>query len=81
VFNAVNELTGLDPALERYLVNAITGGTDAQGAVTVRVEDAGVMAVGRGSHEDIITASALAYVNALNRLAKMKEEVRECVTL
>jgi 2-isopropylmalate synthase len=81
VFNAVDELTGLQPSLERFQINAITGGSDAQGAVTVRVEDSGVKAVGRGAHEDVITASAMAYVNAMNRLAKMKEEVRECVTL
>ena len=62
-------------------VNAITGGTDAQGAVTIRIEDGGVKAVGRGTDEDILVASARAYINAMNRLDKMKEEKRECPTL
>ncbi|MBN2140188.1 MAG: 2-isopropylmalate synthase [Desulfovibrionaceae bacterium] len=81
VFTCISELTGLAPRLLRYQVNAVTGGTDAQGAVTVRIEDAGTISVGRGTNEDIIVASAMAYINALNRLEKLKEEKRECPTL
>ena len=32
------------------------------------VSDGGVTVMGQGSHTDIIQASALAYVNALNKL-------------
>jgi 2-isopropylmalate synthase len=53
-------------------VNSITGGTDAQGEVTVRLEEDGCVVVGQGSHTDIIMASVLAYVNALNRLEHFK---------
>ncbi len=80
VFNALSELSGRKPELEQFLVNAITGGSDAQGEVTVRIREGKVSSVGRGSHDDIIVASAMAYINALNRMAK-KEEERECVTL
>ncbi|MDD4952296.1 MAG: alpha-isopropylmalate synthase regulatory domain-containing protein, partial [Desulfovibrionaceae bacterium] len=45
------------------------------------IEDAGTISVGRGTNEDIIVASAMAYINALNRLEKLKEEKRECPTL
>ena len=79
-FKAINQLLGLKVTLESFQLNAITGGTDAQGEVTVRVREAGVSSVGRGSHDDIIVASALAYLNALNRMAK-KEEERECAAL
>ncbi len=81
VFNAVSQAVGMTPKLERFQVNAITGGADAQGAVTVRIEKDGKKAVGRGSDEDIIRASAKAYVRALNRLAKMTQEIAECSTL
>ena len=71
VFQAIAAVTGHKPKLEQYSVNAITGGTDAQGEVTVRITENGRSAVGRGAHPDVINASARAYLNALNRLAKM----------
>lgn len=52
-----------------YAVKAITGGTDAQGEVTVRLEKSGRTAIGHGADTDIIVASARAYLNALNKLA------------
>ena len=51
-----------------YSVNAITGGTDAQGEVTVRLQRDGRIVNGLGADTDIIVASAKAYINALNRL-------------
>lgn len=80
VFNTIAELAERKPTLKRFTVNAITSGTDAQGEVLVRLEENGRSAVGRGADPDIIVASAKAYINALNRIAK-KEEERECVTL
>ena len=80
VFNTISQLTGRNPQLKQYAVNAVTGGTDAQGEVTVRLEEGGHTSVGRGSDGDVIVASAKAFINALNRLAK-KEEERECPTL
>ncbi len=72
LFNAVNQLVGMAPEIQRYAVNAITGGSDAQGEVTVRICDTAtnICAVGRGAHPDITVSSARAYVNALNRLMK-----------
>ncbi len=74
VFQGIAKTTKHKPKLEQYSVNAITGGTDALGEVTVRLSEGGRTAVGRGSHPDIINASARAYLNALNRLAKKQEE-------
>ena len=67
-FKALSDLTGMHPRLDRYVVKAITGGTDALGEVSCLVSDAGVSVMGQGSHTDIIQASALAYLNALNKL-------------
>jgi 2-isopropylmalate synthase len=70
VFNTISSIIGRSPTLTRYAVNAITSGTDAQGEVTVRMEEGSYAAVGRGSDPDILVASAKAYINAMNRLAK-----------
>ena len=75
VFGAIAAATGHQPKLEQFDISAVTGGTDALGDVTVRISENGSAAVGRGSHPDIINASARAYLNALNRLAKKREEV------
>lgn len=74
LFNVIAQVTGRNPELQQYVVNAVTGGTDAQGEVTVRMSENGFSAVGRGAHPDVLVASARAYVNALNRLAKKERE-------
>ena len=76
LFNVIADMVGREPELEQYAINAITGGTDALGEVTVRIRENGHSAVGRGTHPDIFVASARAYVDALNHLAKREEEGR-----
>ncbi|MBI4411683.1 MAG: 2-isopropylmalate synthase, partial [Deltaproteobacteria bacterium] len=68
VFKAIRKITGFKGSLDRYLVNAITGDTDAQGEVFVTVTDKGKTVRGSGAHTDIIMASGLAFLSALNRL-------------
>ncbi len=67
-FKTIKKITGDTSNLVRYEVDAITGGTDAQGAVTCTLEKDGLTVIGRGSDTDIIVASAKAYINALNKL-------------
>ena len=67
-FNAIKELTNTNFRLKLYQVHAITAGTDAQGEVTVRLEDDQLLSQAKGSDPDIIVASAKAYINALNKL-------------
>ena len=67
-FNALKEITNIKSRLKLYQVHAITAGTDAQGEVTVRLEEEGLSSQAKGSDPDIIVASAKAYINALNRL-------------
>jgi 2-isopropylmalate synthase len=71
-FNAIAKMTGSQSKLLRFSVNAISGGMDAQGEVTVRLQENGLVALGKGADPDIITASAKAYINGLNRLEHMK---------
>ncbi|MGD9211975.1 MAG: 2-isopropylmalate synthase [Desulfobacteraceae bacterium] len=72
VYNTIAKLTDTESELLRFSISALTGGTDAQGEVTVRLRENGLIALGRGSDPDIITASAKAYVNGLNRLEYLK---------
>jgi 2-isopropylmalate synthase len=46
----------------------VTGGTDAQARVTVRLEENGKIVDGQGADTDTIVASARAYVHSLNKL-------------
>lgn len=72
VYNIISKLTGTKSELLRFTISALTEGTDAQGEVTVRLQEDGIVALGKGADPDIITASALAYINGLNRLEYLK---------
>jgi 2-isopropylmalate synthase len=78
VLNAIDAITGLKGRLQDYQLRAVTGGKDALGEVSIKVDFDGTVVPGKGSSTDVIEASARAYVNALNRLvhpaaARMKE--------
>ncbi len=68
VFNAIEKITGINVCLKQYALNAITGGKDAVGEVTVKVEYQNEGFVGRGHSTDIIEASARAFLNAINKI-------------
>ncbi|MCL1919809.1 MAG: 2-isopropylmalate synthase [Kiritimatiellaeota bacterium] len=57
-----------DVTLETFKLNATTGGTDALGEVDVSVRKGNRVVRGHGSSTDIIEASILAYLHALNAL-------------
>lgn len=80
-YNAILKLTGRRPNLLRFAISSITGGTDALGEASIRLEEDGNIAAGKGAHEDILVASAKAMVNALNRLAYMSRIPRSSVRL
>jgi len=71
-YKVITKISDSQSQLVRYSVNALTGGTDAQGEVACLIEDGGIRVSGQGSHTDIIMASALAYINALNKLEERK---------
>jgi 2-isopropylmalate synthase len=58
-----------------YSVNAISGSTESQGEVTVRLQHAGRIVNGVGADPDIIVASAKAYLSALNKLQSKADRV------
>jgi 2-isopropylmalate synthase len=71
-FKAIESLIKSGSSLLLYSVNAITQGTDSQGDVTVRLEQDGHIVNGVGADTDIVTASAKAYLHALNLLVAHK---------
>ena len=58
-----------------YSVNAISGSTESQGEVTVRLQSSGRVVNGVGADPDIVVASAKAYLSALNKLHSKAERV------
>jgi 2-isopropylmalate synthase len=74
-FRAIEAVANSGTSLELYSVNAITAGTDSQGEVTVRLNQAGRVINGHGADTDIVIASAKAYLNALNAIAAHVERV------
>ena len=54
--------------MTEFTVKSVTEGIDAVGEVTIKIEADGRTFIGRGGSTDIIVASAMAYMNALNRL-------------
>ena len=73
VFKAIDQCTGITGRLTEFVITAVGSGKDAQGQVKVQVDFDGRIADGKASSTDIIEASALAYVNALNRVEMMGE--------
>ena len=73
MLKTIDRITGVKGNLVDYSVGSVTRGKDAVGEVSVRVQfgkekgSGGKIVTGRGSSTDIIEASALAYLNALNR--------------
>jgi 2-isopropylmalate synthase len=71
IYSAIQRLTGIKASLTDYRIRAVSRGKDAQGEVTIELEHSGRPIRGRGLSTDILEASALAYLAAINRLRTM----------
>ena len=81
IFKAIKAMVPQQATLKLYEVHAVTGGTDAQAEVTVRLEENGKTVNGQGADHDTLVASARAYINALNKLiVKRQKEAPEPMT-
>ncbi len=77
---AIGQATGITGKLGNFQVSSVTGGSDALGAVAITVDFDGRKVTGRGVATDVVEASARAYVNAVNKLVRLRDrgdEVRE----
>lgn len=71
IFNAINVLIPHKATLELYQVHAVTEGTDAQATATVRLKQNNRIFSANGSDTDVLVASALAYINCLDKLKQV----------
>jgi 2-isopropylmalate synthase len=78
---AIGEATGVQGTFSDFRVSSVTGGADALGAVVVQVDSDGMKVTGRGVATDVVEASARAYLNAVNKVVRLRErgDVREPV--
>tara|TARA_Y100001970_G_scaffold294101_1_gene446861 strand:- start:1866 stop:3407 length:1542 start_codon:yes stop_codon:yes gene_type:complete len=72
-YNAIELIVQSGTKLLLYSVNNITSGTDAQGEVSVRISKNDVVFNGHGADTDIVKASVLALINALNKFKENPE--------
>ena len=83
IFKAVERVTGVAANLREFAVRGVTEGKDAQGEVTLELEvrTADRSFRGRAASTDIIEASAMAYLNAVNAIAarRDRDEAREVI--
>ncbi len=67
-YNAIDKITGMTVILESFNIRAVTEGREALGEVSLKINHAGKIIVGRGTSTDIIEASVKAYLNGINKL-------------
>jgi 2-isopropylmalate synthase len=70
---AIKAATGIEGRLTDYAVTSVTGGVDALADVALRFEAGGTSMPGRGLSTDVVEASARAFLNAINRLARVAD--------
>lgn len=73
VYKAIQKAIEKSFELVDYSVKSISGGTDAQGEVTVVLKSGDISANGYGMSTDIVVASAKAFISAINRIEKISK--------
>ena len=70
-YKAVDKITEIDTNMENYNLQAVTGGMDALGEVSMKIiyEDKNI--IGRGISTDIVEASVKAYLDGINKLIRI----------
>ena len=71
IYSAIQRLTGVKVSLADYRIRAVTKGKEALGEVQIEIDHNGKKVRGRGLSTDILEASALAYLAAINRLRSL----------
>jgi len=74
-YKAISKMLDISPNLVNYTLQSITGGTEALGEVIVRIIGEDQEYVGRGSNQDVVVASVLAYLAAINRMAQKIKKI------
>jgi 2-isopropylmalate synthase len=73
VIAAIAQATGVTGTVVDFKVSSVTGGGDALGDVIIQLEAEGHTAAGRGVATDVVEASGRAYLNAVNKLVRLRD--------
>ncbi len=73
-FLALEKAVGRHFELDDFQIQAVTEGREAMGETIVRLRSEGKLYSGRGISTDIVGASIMAYINALNKIVYEEEE-------
>jgi 2-isopropylmalate synthase len=68
VFKAIERITGVEVTLRDYRIRSVTVGEDAQGEAHIEADFNGRTISGRAVNTDVIEASALAFLQVINRI-------------
>ncbi|MFM1652042.1 2-isopropylmalate synthase [Brevibacillus sp. B_LB10_24] len=74
IYKAIDRATGEDVTLADYKIVSVTHGKDALGEVYVRLQQGDLIVQGRGVSTDVLEASAIAYVRAVNKIIERRGE-------
>jgi 2-isopropylmalate synthase len=69
---AISRASGVEGDLTSFQVQSVTGGSDALGAVVLTLVAEHRKVTGRGVATDVVEASARAYLNAVNKIARLR---------
>jgi 2-isopropylmalate synthase len=72
---AIDKITGHPGQVVNFEIRAVGEGRDALGEVALRVSIEGKEFTGRGVNTDIVEASVLAYLSAINKFLSVRESV------
>jgi 2-isopropylmalate synthase len=75
VFKTIERITGVYVKLRQFTINSVTADEDAQGEAHIEAESNGRIIRGRALSTDIMEASALAYLQVINR-ALLREQLK-----
>lgn len=67
-FNAINALTGISPTLESYRIQAVTGGGDALGEVSIKASYGETKLHATTVATDVVESSARAWIRIINQI-------------
>lgn len=75
--NAIDRIVGFTVTVDNYRLDAITEGREALGRVSIVARSSVGVFTGTGTSTDIVEASAFAYMDSINKIARMKKFKRK----
>lgn len=68
LYSAIKDIIDIDITLLEYKISSVSRGKEALGKVKLQVEYQGETYISKATDTDVIKASALAYINAVNSI-------------